>query len=161
MEKEYNYKSEEEVIKYINTMIKYMNRAFKLIVINNDESYIPNFNFEYVVCDCKYKDLTEPLKWKEYFESDKPIIFINTSYMFNSFYNHYERYKGINGAAVFAQFFYCNFRDMFWRDDKSKFLFIMSNPDDVVEMWRFVNAGFSCELIPIYMKKNKEKTLTK
>lgn len=34
MEKEYNYKSEEEVIKYISTMIKYMNRAFKLIVIN-------------------------------------------------------------------------------------------------------------------------------
>ena len=81
--------------------------------------------------------------------------------MFKKFYNYYERYKDINGVAVFAQFFYFNFRNMFWRDDKSKFIFIMSNPLDVIEMWSFVNAGFTCELIPIYMKKSKEKTLIK
>ena len=133
----------------------------KLLVIKDDDKYIPNFNFDYTVCDCKNEDLTIPLEWKEYFDSDKPVIFINTSYMFKKFYNYYERYKDINSVAVFAQFFYSNFRDMFWRDDKSKFIVIMSNPLDVIEMWSFVNAGFTCELIPIYMKKSKEKTLIK
>lgn len=83
MNKNIVYKDEEKVISYINAMIKYANYLFKLIVIDEkNESYIPNFDFEYVICDCKEKDLSETFEWKEYFESDKPVIFINTSSMF-------------------------------------------------------------------------------
>lgn len=65
-----------------------------------------------------------------------------------------------DGAALFAQYFYYYYRDSFWENNKSKLIFMVTEKD-VLEMWNYVNAGFTVELIPYYMKKSPKPILKK
>ena len=70
--------------------------------------------------------------------------------------------EGINekGAALWAQYIYYHFRDKMWNEQRTKFLFVITE-NDLIEMLRYVNDGFNIELIPIYIKKQKENQLIK
>lgn len=151
------YESEEEITSKINLLVQYKSRIFQLIVTeDNDTSYIPNFNFPYTIIDCKKNpNLTKGTEWMNILESELPILFINTSAMFEQFTkeNRELNKKDVNGAALWAQGFYYVYRDRFWEENKSKLLFMVTE-DDVQAMWNYVNAGFTIELLPYYMRKS-------
>lgn len=152
----------------LNLLLKYKSRCFQLIITDdNDESYIPNFDEEYILCDCNNgEDFTRGRTWKKYFEdfNNKPVLFINTSNMFKQFQKASTQLEGIdeNGAAIWAQYIYYNYRDKMWREQRTKFLFVIKETD-YVEMMQYVDAGFGVELVPIYIKKQnnieKEETI--
>lgn len=159
-----NYENENDIIFKINYLVQHGVRIFQLIVTeDNDVSYIPNFDFPYTLIDCKTTpNLTRGVEWKKFLESDIHVIFINTSYMFEQFSEENQKLnkEEINGAALFAQWFYYTYRDRFWEDNKSKLIFMVTEKD-VDEMWKYVNAGFTIELIPYYMKKGSKQMLKK
>lgn len=128
---------------------------------DNDEIYIPDCTlFDYIIFDCKESiNLTEKEEWKKLFNLDKPIIFINTSYMFKQFeqlYNGEKQEHKSSGAYLWAEYFYKIYRESFWLRDKSKFVFIMSeiNSDETL---KYKCGGLSEELIPYYFQKNKDR----
>lgn len=155
------YEEEKDTVSKINYLVQHGIRIFQLIVTeDNDASYIPNFDFPYTLIDCKTTlNLTGWTSWGKILESDIPVIFINTSYMFRQFSEEYQELK-VNGAALFAQWFYCAYRDRFWEEDRSKLIFMVTEKD-VDEMWKYVNAGFTIELIPYYMRKSSKQMLKK
>lgn len=156
------YEEEADIIFKINFLVQYKSRIFQLIVTeDNDISYIPNFEFPYTLMDCKTNpNLTRGSEWEKILESNLPVIFINTSYMFEQFTkeNQELKKKVVNGAALFAQGFYYVYRDRFWEDNKAKLIFMVTEKD-VEAMWSYVNAGFTIELLPYYMKKNLKPDL--
>lgn len=49
-----NYEDEEDVVFKINYLVKNGSRIFQLIVPDdNDVSYVPEFNFPYLLIDCQ------------------------------------------------------------------------------------------------------------
>lgn len=155
------FEDEANVTFKINYLVRYGSRIFQLIVTeDNDTSYLPNFDFPYSLIDCQTNpNLTRGAEWEKILESDIPVIFINTSYMFEQFTkeNQALKKKEVNGAALFAQGFYYVYRDRFWEDNKAKLIFMVTEKD-VESMWNYVNAGFTIELLPYYMKKNLKST---
>ena len=110
------------------------------------------------------KGLEHTRNWKKYFDADKPVVFTNTSALFKQFEN-FPFFGHIieNGAHAWAQVFYYAFRDMMWKQDKSKFIFLVSD-ENLTTMWRNVNAGFTVMLVSIDMGKeikNNTKKLEK
>lgn len=158
------FEDEENIIFKINYLVKYGSRVFKLIVVEDgDTSYVPNFEFPYTLIDCQTNsNLTRGAEWKKILESETPVIFVNTSYMFEQFTeeNNELNKKIVSGAALFAQGFYYVYRDRFWEENKSKLIFMVTEKD-VEDMWKYVNAGFTIELVPYYMKKTLKPTLLK
>lgn len=157
------YESEGEVTSKINLLVQYSSRIFQLIVMNdNDTSYVPNFEFPYILVDCKTnQNLTRGLEWEKFLESDIPVIFTNTQYMFEQFERENQELnkKEASGAALFAQGFYYVYRDRFWEDNKAKLIFMVTEKY-IKDMWNYVNAGFTIELIPYYMRKNQKNNFS-
>lgn len=155
-----NYEDEEDITFKINYLVKNSSRLFQLIVSeDNGTSYVPKFNFNYMLIDCKNNEnLTRGIEWEKILESSIPVVFINTSYMFTQFFKENKKLKGkeVNGAALFAQGFYYAYRDKFWEDNKSKLIFMVTE-EDVQAMWEYVNAGFTIELLPYYLRKNTKE----
>lgn len=135
--------------------------AHVTVVYNdNDEEYIPDCTlFDYIILDCKENiNFLEKEVWKKIFDYDKPIIFINTSYMFSQFEIFNNSIKTENkhsGAYLWAEYFYKIYRESFWLRDKSKLVFVVSeeNSDEIL---KYKCGGLSEELIPYYFKKNKD-----
>lgn len=158
MKKNTYFEDERTANARLNLLLKYRSRCFQLIITDdNDESYIPNLDIEYILCDCNNgEDFTRGRTWKKYFEDfdNKPVLFINTSSMFKQFKEKSIQLEGIdeNGAAIWAQYIYYNYRDKMWREQRTKFLFVVKE-DDYVEMMQYVNAGFGVELVPLYITK--------
>lgn len=159
-----NYEEEKDIVFKINYLVKNSPRIFQLIVTNDeDTSYVPNFEFDYNIIDCKKNQhLTRGHEWEKILESKLPVIFTNTEFMFEQFRKENIELNGkdINGAALFAQGFYYVYRDLFWEENKSKLIFMVTE-SDVKEMWQYVNAGFTIELIPYYMKKENRAQFVK
>lgn len=157
------YEAEEDITFKINYLVQNKSRIFQLIVTeDNDTSYIPNFDFSYTLIDCKTNsNLTKGSEWKTILESNLPVLFINTSAMFEQFTqeNRSLNNKEENGAALWAQGFYYVYRDRFWEENRAKLIFMVTE-NDVEAMWNYVNAGFTIELVPYYMKKSPASTLT-
>ena len=161
-----NFISEQELILSLSILNENSTHFIKLIVSNdNDDSYIPSFDFDYCVVDCsKNWDLRN---WEKFFDMDKPVIFINTTEMFNkikedTYAKIHDKKKlknefgyDLTGAGIWASNFYYNYRDKLWSEGKSKFIIILKD-SDVFEMWQSVNAGFTIELCPLYFYKSKE-----
>lgn len=145
-----------------NADVMYEDRAHITVVYDdNDETYIPDcVLFDYIIFDCKENiNLTQKEEWEKLFNFDKPIIFINTSYMFSQFeiLNSGEKKEHKpSGAYLWAEYFYKIYRESFWFRDKSKFVFIISeeNSDEIL---KYKCGGLTEELIPYYFQKNKNK----
>ena len=86
----------------------------------------------------------------------KPILFINTSSMFEQFQEKAGK-NGINalGAGLWAKYFYL-YRDKMWKEQRTKFIFVITE-SNLIEMIKSVDHGFSIEFTPIYVKKSKPK----
>ena len=84
MYRQVEFESEECATKKLNYLVKYRHSLFQtLIMDDDDECYIPNFDFMHEICDCKIiHNLIERMTWDKFFEVDKPIIFTNTTYLF-------------------------------------------------------------------------------
>ena len=136
-------------------------RALVTVVYDdNDETYIPDcVLFDYIIFDCKENtNLTKKEEWEKLFNLDKPVIFINTSYMFNQFKqdNKISDKDAPSEAYLWAEYFYTNYRETFWLRDKSRFVFIMSE-QNLDETLKYKCGGLTEELIPYYFKKNKKQ----
>lgn len=151
------YEENEDIIFKINYLVQNKSRLFQLIVMeDNDTSYVPDFGFPYTVIDCKENaSLTRGIEWKKILESEIPVLFINTEAMFEQCAKENKELNNtdIKGAALWAQGFYYAYRDRFWEENKAKLIFMVTE-DDVKAMWNYVNAGFTIELLPYYMKKS-------
>ena len=160
MENKIVYEAEELMIKKINYLANLPKYMFKLLVNNEDDvTSIPEFNFEYEICDCKENDrLLTGKEWFRLFNLDKPVVFINTNYMFKMFEEVWK--YDVTGDAAWAQYFYQFYRDKMWKENKTKFLFMVTL-ENVDNMWNYVNAGFTCELYPFYYEKSNQKILKK
>lgn len=152
----------------LNYLLKNKSRVFQIIITNDDDDrYIPQISMEHIICDCNNgEDFTLGSTWKKYFDenNDNPVLFINTTTMFEQFKNKATKLnvrKHISGAALWAQYFYEQFRDKMWAEQRTKFLFVIKELD-LIEMLNYVDQGFSIELTPIYVQKTQEKnSLTK
>lgn len=155
-----HYQDEQYANLYLNYMLKNANRVFKLVITDdNDESYIPNLNLEYGLCDCKNgEDFTLGKTWEKYFDGydNKPVVFINTSHMFKQFELKASK-NGINknGASLFACYLYL-YRDKMWKEQRTKFIFIITE-SNLIEMLNGTDAGLNVEFTPIYIKKDNIK----
>lgn len=156
MENKIVYEDEKLMIKKINYLANLPKYMFKLLVNNEDDvTSIPEFNFEYEICDCKENDrLLTGKEWFRLFNLDKPVVFINTNYMFKMFEEVWK--YDVTGDAAWAQYFYQFYRDKMWKENKTKFLFMVTL-ENVDNMWNYVNAGFTCELYPYYYEKSNQK----
>lgn len=156
------YYEEEKITNFkLNYLLSNKSRVFQVIITNdNDDKYIPKIDIEHVTCNCDNgDDFTLGCTWKKYFDdnNNKPVLFINTSVMFEQFKNKAEllnERKNISGAALWAQYFYEKFRDKMWQEQRTKFIFIIKQ-NDYIEMLNYVDQGFSIELVPIFVKKDK------
>lgn len=149
------FKSENDCVLKLNYMTNFLDNYFKLVVMDDDdEKYIPNFDFEYDICDCSKVNLRDKNIWDKFLESPKPNIFINTSNLFEQFKN-YEllNWKFEDGRQGFAQMFYLFYRDKMWDKKKAKYIFLVSE-ENAYAMFSSVNYGFSILLNPIYVLKN-------
>ena len=161
-----DYEDELQSNLKLNYMVKNFKRMFQFIITDdNDESYIPNLDSDYVLCDCNSgEDFTLGKTWKKYFDgyNNEPVLFINTSSMFEQFQEKAGE-NGINmpGAGLWAKYFYL-YRDKMRREQRTKFIFVITEPN-LIEMIRAVDHGFSIEFTPIYVEKTKqkEKVITK
>ena len=159
MDKKFYY-DEREVIKLIDYQVKTAKRLFRFIITNDDDdSYIPNFKSDFVICDCSAgEDFTRGLTWRKYFDEcdDRPVLFINTSVMFQQF-ETYSIEMGVDhgrkGPGLWAQHMYEKFRDKMWKEKRTKFVFMVKD-EDMTEMYRTVNAGFYTELMYYQMIKD-------
>lgn len=153
------FEDEFDITFKIEFQVKNKTRLFQLIVTeDNDDSYIPNFDFPYILIDCKRNsNLTRGSEWQKILEANLPILFINTSSMFDQAAIEYKKLnnKEVNGAAMWAQGFYYVYRDRFWESNKSQLIFMVTE-NNVEAMWNYVNAGFTIELIPYYMRKQNK-----
>ena len=155
------YEDESNTNLLLNYMLKNAKRIFKLVITDdNDESYIPNLNLEYILCDCSNGDnFTLGETWRKYFDGfdNKPVVFINTSYMFKQFEEKASK-EGINqnGADLFAKYLYL-YRDKMWREQRTKFVFVITE-SNLIKMLRATDSGLSIEFTPIYVKKDNTKT---
>ena len=155
------YEDESNTNLLLNYMLKNAKRVFKLVITDdNDESYIPNLNLEYVLCDCNNgEDFTLGETWRKYFDGfdNKPVVFINTSYMFKQFEEKASK-EGINqnGADLFAKYLYL-YRDKMWREQRTKFVFVITE-SNLIKMLRATDSGLSIEFTPTYVKKDNTKT---
>lgn len=158
--KEYTY-TEKEITKLIDYQVKVAKRFFRFIITNdNDDSYIPKLKSDFVICDCSNgEDFTLGRTWKKYFDEcdGRPVLFINTSAMFQQF----EEKDGIDGvrlgfkgSALWAQYFYERYRDKMWKEQRTKFLFMVKD-EDMTEMYRKVPHGFFTELVYYPMIKDE------
>ena len=149
------FESEDYCVSKLNIMTKFLDCFFQLLVIDDDdEIYIPNFAFEYDICDCSKVNLLDKNIWDRFLESTKPIIFVNTTNLFDQFKN-YKFFNKIfkDGRQGFAQMFYLFYRDEMWSKKKAKYIFLISE-ENAYAMVSGANYGFQILLNPIYMKKN-------
>lgn len=149
------FDSEDICVMKLNYLAKLETYIFQCVITDDDdETYIPKLDFEYDICDCASTDLTNGNIWKKFLESEKPIIFINTSEMF-------EQYKDCkfldttfkDGRQGWANMFYFFQRDRFW-ESKAKYIFLISE-ENYYALHKSCNAGFTILLESIHMQKNK------
>ena len=153
------FNSEDYVTQLLNYVVKYKNYVFEWLVNDeDDETYIPKVDFDYTIIDCKENsNLNSTQVWRELMEREDPLIFTNTTYLFNQFKNAKMFNQSIeDGAQAFAQCFYFFFRDKMWQEKKIKFIFLVTE-ENIDKMYQFVNSGFSIELIPRCFKKDRIK----
>lgn len=146
------FESEDYVTRRMNVISKSETHWFQFMINDeDDDSYLPNFDFEYLLVDCKNDFYFHSGKlWKDFIDSPIPVAFINTAYLFKQFENDTN---GVSGAAQWAAMFYLYKRDYFWQS-KAKLIFSVTN-EAVDAIWNYVNFGFTVECIPIYFTKNK------
>lgn len=166
-EYEVEFESEEKCKLKLKYMIENQKNLFQLIVMDDDDnSYVPNFDFIFDVVDCSRKNLRDKNIWDKIVESNKTIVFKNTSNLFEQF-NDYRQFNTSfeSGSGAFAQMFYFIYRDYFWNKSETKLIFIVTE-EDALSMYREVNPGMSILLYPIYLRKtvnaiDGEKTFKK
>ena len=148
------FESENNCIAKLKNMVKFSKWVFQLLVMDDDdETYIPNFDFEYDICDCSNTNLLDKKVWDKFLEKEKTTIFINTSSLFEQFknYNHLG-YTFKDGRQGFSQMFYLIYRDPMWNNSCAKYIFLVSE-ENAYAMYSSVNPGFNILLGPIYMRK--------
>lgn len=166
-EYEVEFESEDVCKLKLKYMVENQKNLFQLIVMDDDDdTYIPNFDFSFCVIDCSKKNLKNKNIWDIIVESNKTIVFKNTLSLFEQF----KDYKQFNtsfetGSGAFAQMFYFIYRDFFWNKSETKLIFVVRE-EDALSMYRQVNPGMSILLNPIYLRKNDnaidlEKTFKK
>ena len=146
MDKERNiqYESLDDIVGKTNIMVKNANWFFQFIIPKVPVTKVPNFEFEYSLCDCSQrKNFTKGVTWKQILNHDKPVIFTNTQAMFKEF-EDVQRTFGYEkpGAAAFAQYFYQYYRDRFWQGDYTKLIFFVTD-QDITDIFEHVNSGFT------------------
>ena len=136
-----HYTAEEEVTKLIDYQVQNAKRVFRFIITNdNDDSYIPKFKSNFIICDCSAgEDFTSGETWRKYFDENKAIK-LGTDY-------------GRKGAGIWAQHMYSRFRDKMWEEKRTKFVFMVKD-EDMDEMYKSVNAGFYTELQYYHLDKS-------
>ena len=155
-----HYTAEEEVTKLIDYQVQNAKRVFRFIITNdNDDSYIPKFKSNFIICDCSAgEDFTSGETWRKYFDEcdNQPVLFINTSAMFQQYENKAIKLGtdyGRKGAGIWAQHMYSRFRDKMWEEKRTKFVFMVKD-EDMDEMYKSVNAGFYTELQYYHLDKS-------
>lgn len=155
------YIDERELIILIDSQIKRAKRLFRFIITNdNDDSYIPKFKTDFIICDCSMgEDFTSDQTWKKYFDdNNRPVLFINTSTMFQQFENKAVEAGvdyGRKGAGLWAQYMYeKRFRGKIWEEKTTKYVFMVKE-EDMKHMYMTVNNGFCTELQYYYMGKGE------
>ena len=153
--------TETQLTKLIDYQVKVAKRLFRFIITNdNDDSYIPKFKSNFVICDCSNgEDFTLGRTWKKYFDEcdGRPVLFINTSAMFQQYEDKDVELGvdyGCKGSGLWAQYFYERYRDKMWEEKRTKFIFMVKD-EDMTEMYRSVNAGFYTELVYYPMVKDE------
>ena len=156
--------TEKYLIEKVNYMNKNTHSFFQVIIsTDNDDNYIPSFNFPYEIVNCENN--WQLKNWQKYFTYSNPLIFVNTTKMFVKIKNYLvENFPEISsyytGAAYWAEHFYFNYRDKFWRENRSKFIILMQN-EELTSMYRHINAGFYDFLQPIIYEKENIRKLQK
>jgi len=166
-EYEVEFESEDDCKLKLKYMVENQKNLFQLIVMDdNDNSYVPDFDFIFDVVDCSKKEFRDKDVWDEIVESNKTIVFKNTLSLFEQFkdYKQFDTYFE-SGSGAFAQMFYFIYRDFFWNKSETKLIFIVRE-EDALSMYRQVNPGMSILLNPIYLRKtvnaiDGEKTFKK
>ena len=122
--------SEMEYINMINSKVK--DDKYLLEVLSNsenDETYIPQFDFEYKIIDCQTMFDNQKNMWHEMFNSDQPIVLLNTSQLFN-FWQDKRMVKDsfTDGREMFAYVLSQVFMNDIIKDNK-KLIFITNEID--------------------------------
>ncbi len=144
-EREIEYEDFDYIVAKTNYMVKNAKWVFQLIIPKVPVTKVPNFNFEYDVCDCsKHTNFTRGPTWKQILNHNKPIVFINTEKMFKEFEEAHKIELGYEkaGAAAFAQYFYQFYRDRFWNGEFTELIFFVKD-QDVNDIFEHVNSGFT------------------
>ena len=149
------FESEDYIKAKLKTMVTFSNWIFQLVVMDDDdELYIPSLDFEYDICDCSNTNMLDKKNWDKFLENEKPIIFTNTSSLFEQFKNYkYLGYLFKDGRQGFSQMFYSIYRDHMWNKSHAKYIFLVSE-ENAYAMYSSVNPGFNILLSPIYMRKD-------
>ena len=153
-----NYDSEFDSKLKIKLMVENQKNMFQLLVNDDDDdTYIPDFDFSYDICDCKNVDVRKKEFWDKIIKNEQPVVFTHTKDMFEKF-KDYELldHKFDSGSGAFAQMFYFIYRDYFWNKTNSKLIFLVSE-EDSYNMINTVDFGMGILLMPIYMRKDCNK----
>ena len=153
-EYEVEFEFEEDCKLKLKYMVENQKNLFQLIVMDDDDnSYVPNFDFSYETIDCSKEKLRDKAIWDKIVESNKIIIFKNTSSLFEQFRDYRQfNYSFESGSGAFAQMFYFIYRDFFWNKTESKLIFIVTE-EDALSMYEQVNQGMGILLNPMYLRK--------
>ena len=159
LENKLNYDNLDYIIAKTNYVVKHANWVFQMIVPKVSVTNLPNFNFEYDLCDCsKHSNFTKGKTWERILNNDKPVIFINTENMFQEFEEVHKNDLGYEkpGAAAFAQYFYEFYRDRFWKGEFTKLIFFVRD-EDITDIFRNVDTGgFAIPFCTPWMMDNEE-----
>ncbi len=145
MERNIEYDNLDDIVGKTNYMVKNADWYFQFIIPKVPVTKVPDFNFEYSLCDCsKHNNFTKGATWKQILNHDKPVIFTNTQAMFKEFEEVHKTDLGYEkpGAAAFAQYFYQYYRDRFWQGDFTKLIFFVTDKD-INDIFEHVNSGFT------------------
>ena len=137
------YENLNYIVAKTNLSVKHANWFFQMIVPKMPVTQLPEFNFEYSLCDCsKYQNFTKGTTWERILNNDKPVVFNNTQVMFKEFEDVHKKELGYEkpGAAAFAQYFYQFYRDRFWNGDFTKLIFFVTDKD-ITDIFQHVDSG--------------------